>query len=51
MAGFVSGIKGNGLMTVDSAQNVAQVMMQAIKAKEMEKTYGGNKEAGEKFLA
>ena len=51
MAGFVSGIKANGLMTVDSAQNVAQVMMQAIKAKEMEKTYGGNKEAGEKFLA
>ena len=51
MAGFVSGIKGNGLMTVDSAQNVAQVMMQAIKAKELEKTYGGNKEAGEKFLA
>ena len=51
MAGFVSGIKGNGLMTVDSAQNVAQVMMQAIKAKELEKSYGGNKEAGEKFLA
>ncbi len=51
MAGFVSGIKGNGIMTVDSAQNVAQVMMQAIKAKELEKTYGGNKEAGEKFLA
>ena len=51
MAGFVSGIKGNGLMTVDSAQNVAQVMMQSIKAKELEKTYGSNKEAGEKFLA
>jgi FKBP-type peptidyl-prolyl cis-trans isomerase FklB len=51
MAGFVSGIQGNGIMTVDSAQNVAQVMMQAIKAKELEKTYGGNKEAGEKFLA
>ena len=51
MAGFVSGIKNNGLMTVDSAQQVAQVMMQAIKAKELEKTYGSNKEAGEKFLA
>ena len=51
MAGFISGIKNNGLMTVDSAQTVAQVMMQAIKAKELEKTYGGNKEAGEKFLA
>ncbi len=51
MAGFVSGIKGNGLMTVDSAQNVATAMMQSIKAKELEKTYGSNKEAGEKFLA
>ena len=51
MAGFVSGINGNGLMTVDSAQQVAQLMMQSIKAKELEKTYGSNKEAGEKFLA
>jgi len=51
MAGFVSGIKANGLMTVDSAQIVAQSMMQSIKAKELEKTYGSNKEAGEKFLA
>ena len=51
MAGFVSGIKNNGIMTVDSAQQVAQLMMQAIKAKELEKSYGGNKEAGEKFLA
>ena len=51
MAGFVSGIKGDGLMTVDSANQVAQVMMQTVKAKELEKTYGSNKEAGEKFLA
>ena len=52
MAGFVSGTTGKGgLMTVDSAQNVAQTMMQTIKAREMEKTYGPNKEAGEKFLA
>ena len=52
MAGFVSGTTGKGgLMTVDSAQTVAQAMMQSIKAKEMEKTYGPNKEAGEKFLA
>ena len=52
MAGFISGTTGKGaLMTVDSAQNVAQTMMQAIKAREMEKTYGPNKEAGEKFLA
>ena len=52
MAGFVAGTTGKGaLMTVDSAQNVAQALMQAIKAREMEKTYGSNKAAGEKFLA
>ena len=52
MAGFISGTTGKGgLMTVDSAQVVAQALMQTIKAKEMEKTYGPNKEAGEKFLA
>lgn len=52
MAGFISGTTGKGgLMTVDSAQHVAQTMMQAIKARELEKTYGPNKEAGEKFLA
>ena len=52
MAGFISGTTGKGgLMTVDSAQTVTQTMMQAIKARELEKTYGPNKEAGEKFLA
>ena len=52
MAGFISGTTGKkGLMTVDSAQMVAQRMIQEIKAKEMMKTYGPNKEAGEKFLA
>ncbi len=52
MAGFVSGTTGKGgLMTVDSAQMVAQKMMQEVKAKAMEKTYGPNKVAGEKFLA
>jgi len=52
LAGFISGTTGKGgLMTVDSAQNVAQTMIQAIKAKEMEKTYGPNREAGEKWLA
>ena len=52
MAGFISGTTGKGgLMTVDSAQTVAQAMMQTVKARELEKTYGPNKEAGEKFLA
>jgi FKBP-type peptidyl-prolyl cis-trans isomerase FklB len=52
MAGFISGTTGKkGLMTVDSAQQVAQRMIQEIKAREMAKAYGPNKEAGEKFLA
>ena len=52
MAGFISGTTGKGgLMTVDSAQQVAQEKMRAIKAKNMEKEFGPNKEAGEKFLA
>jgi len=52
MAGFVSGTTGKqGLMTVEEAQNVAQTKMQEIKAREMEITYGPNKEEGEKFLA
>ena len=52
MAGFVSGTTGKeGLMTVEQAQTVAQTKMQEIKTREMEKTYGPNKEEGEKFLA
>ena len=52
MAGFISGTTGKkGLMTVDQAETVARTKMQEIKAKEMEKVYGPNKEAGEKFLA
>ncbi|MBQ8711528.1 MAG: FKBP-type peptidyl-prolyl cis-trans isomerase [Prevotella sp.] len=52
MAGFVSGTTGKeGLMTIEQAQTVAQTKMQEIKAREMEKTYGPNKEEGEKFLA
>ena len=52
MAGFISGTTGKGgLMTVDSAQIVAQTLMQSIKAKTMEKEFGPNKVAGEKFLA
>ena len=52
MAGFVSGTTGKkGLMTVDSAQMVAQRLISVVKARELEKTYGPNKVAGEKFLA
>ena len=52
MAGFVTGATGKkGLMTVEQAGQLAQMKMQAIKAKNMEKTYGANKTAGEQFLA
>ncbi len=52
MAGFVSGTLGKeGLMTVEQAHTIAQDKMHQIKAREMEKTYGPNKEEGEKFLA
>ena len=52
MAGFVSGTTGKqGLMTVEQAQTVAQTKMQEIRARELEKTYGGNKKEGENFLA
>ena len=52
MAGFVSGVTGkNGLMTPEQAGTTTQTKMQEIKAKEMMKQYGPNKEKGEKFLA
>ncbi|MBR1687918.1 MAG: FKBP-type peptidyl-prolyl cis-trans isomerase [Prevotella sp.] len=52
MAGFISGTTGKGgLMTQDSAQQVAQQLMRDIKTRSMEKTYGPNKKAGEQFLA
>lgn len=52
MAGFISGTTGKkGLMTIDQAGMVAQTKMTEIKTKTMLKTYGPNKEKGEKFLA
>ena len=51
MAGFVAGTLGKGgLMTVDSAAQVAQEMMRTIKAKNMEKEFGPNKKEGVKVL-
>lgn len=51
MAGFVSGTTGaKGLMTMEQAQQVAQTKMEQIKAKNMEKQFGANKAAGEKYL-
>lgn len=51
MAGFVSGTTGaKGLMTMEQAQQVAQTKMEQIKSKNMEKQFGANKEAGEKYM-
>ncbi len=52
MAGFITGTTGKkGLMTIEQASQTAQTKMMTIKAKAMEKEYGPNKTAGEKFLA
>ena len=52
MAGFIAGTTGKkALMPMEKAMEVAQTKMQQIKAKNMEKEYGPNKVAGEKFLA
>lgn len=52
MAGFVEGTTGKkGLFTMDQAQQLAQEKMAKVKEQTMEKTYGSNRKAGEKFLA
>ena len=52
MAGFIAGTLGKGgKMTMQAAQAYTQSMMETIKARSMEKTYGPNKKAGETFLA
>ena len=51
MAGFVAGTTGKGQkMTLEQAQKVAESKMQEVKAKVLEKEYGPNKIAGEKFM-
>lgn len=52
MAGFIGSVTGKkGLMTVEQAQQVANMKIRQIKAKSMEKIYGDNKKEGEQFLA
>lgn len=52
MAGFITATTGKqGLMTLEQAQELATSKMQEIKSRQMEKTYGPNKKAGEDFLA
>lgn len=52
MAGFIAGAKGEKTaFTQDEAMTLAQEKMKDLKAKSMEKKYGANRVAGEKFLA
>ena len=52
MAGFICGTTNSkGLMTIEQAQETTERKIREIKTKEMEKTYGPNREAGEKYLA
>lgn len=52
LAGVASGITGkDAKMTMEDAQKYANTQMQAIKSKQLEKTYGDNKKAGEKYMA
>ena len=52
MAGFIAGVlEKDGKMPLEQAQEIAQAKMKEVKAKSLEKTYGENKKAGEKFMA
>lgn len=52
LAGFVSGTTGKkGLMTMEQAGVVRETLTKQIKSRSLEKEFGPNKEAGEKFLA
>lgn len=52
MAGFITGATGKkGIMTMEQAQQEAQIKMVAVKSKAMETQYGANKANGEKWLA
>ena len=52
LAGFITATTGQkGLMTIDEANETAERLMKQIKAREMEKEYGPNKLAGERFMA
>jgi len=52
LSGFITAVTGKkGLMTMEEAGETAQRLTQQIKAREMAKVYGPNKEASEKFMA
>lgn len=50
--GLVNGLRGSKIQMIpQEAQTYLQTTMQALQSKKMEKLYGANKIAGEKFLA
>lgn len=52
LAGFIAGVIGKGgVMTKEAATEYMRTRMESIKDKAVEKKYGDNKAAGEKFLA
>ena len=51
MAGFIQGVHGKGIMTIEQANQVAQQKMMAIKSKYMEETYGAYKKQCQDWLA
>ena len=52
MAGFITATTGKtGLMTIEEAQETAQVKMKEIKEAAVKREFAGNKKAGEEFLA
>lgn len=52
LAGLNTGVKKEeGLMTPEAANDLFADLIKTIKAEQLLKQYGGNKEAGEKFLA
>lgn len=52
LAGFIAGVIGKGgVMTKEAATEYMRTRMESIKEKAVEKKYGDNKAAGEKFLA
>lgn len=52
IAAFIEGVYGKSkYMTMDQAQDVAQSKMKELKARTLDKQYGENRTAGEKFMA
>ncbi len=52
LSGFIAGTEGkNAVLNMDSVKKNVQKHFEGYRAKQLEKLYGANKEAGEKFLA